>query len=74
MISVGLAGQPVDCPVWQKFNVAIFFDTIKVINVKLCMLVLLIELYLFIPLSVALTICQGHRGVQQFLLKNVFSY
>ena len=33
------------------------------LNVKLCLMVLLIELYLFIPLSVPLTIFQGHSNV-----------
>ena len=49
-----------------NFNIGIYSDTIKVINVKLCMMVLLIELYLFIPLSVTLTIIQGHCNVKQF--------
>ena len=40
----------------ENFNVGIYSDTINVINVTLCMVVLLIELYLFIPLSVTLTI------------------
>ena len=35
----------------ENFNIWIFSDTINVINVKLCMMVLFIELYLFIPLS-----------------------
>ena len=39
----------------------VFTDTINAINVKLCMLVLLTELYLFIPLSVTLTIFQGQH-------------
>ena len=41
----------------KNFNVAIFSYTIKVINVKLCMMVLFIELYTFIPLSMTLNIC-----------------
>ena len=32
-----------------NFNIGIYSDTINVINVKLCMMVLLTELYLFIP-------------------------
>ena len=47
----------------KNFKILIFSDTVNVINVKLCMMVLLIELYLFIPLSVTLTIFQGHRYV-----------
>ena len=52
MISVGLTGWQAS-QLWHKnFNIAIFSDTINVINVKLCMMVLLIVPYLFIPLSV----------------------
>ena len=49
----------------KNCNVAIFFNTVNVINVKLCM-VLLIELYLFIPFSAILTIFQVHSSVKQF--------
>ena len=49
----------------KNFNVAIFLDTMIVINVKLYMIVLLMKLYLFILLSVTLTTFQGHRGVKQ---------
>ena len=66
MISVGSAGRPSDLRRGKNFNAAIFSDTIKVTNVKLCMAALLIELYLFIPLSVTLTICQGRSSVKQF--------
>ena len=47
----------------ENFNNGIFSDTLNVINVKLCTMVLFIEFYLFIPLSVTLTIFQGHRYV-----------
>ena len=51
-----------------KTNFTIFSDTINVIDVKLCMMVhlLLIELYLLIPLSLTLTIFQGHNSIKQF--------
>ena len=49
----------------EKFNVLIFSDTINVMNVKLCMMVLLTELNLFISPSVTLTIFQDHSGVEQ---------
>ena len=32
----------------ENFNIGIYSDTINVTNVKLCLMVLLIELYLFI--------------------------
>ena len=35
----------------ENFNIGIYSDSINVLNVKICMMVLLIELYLFIPLS-----------------------
>ena len=40
----------------KNFNFEIYSDTIILINVKLCITVLLIEPYLFILLSVTLTI------------------
>ena len=39
----------------KMYYIGIYSDSINVINVKLCMIVLLIELYLFILLSVTLT-------------------
>ena len=61
MVLVGLLSGLV-----KNFNIGIFSDTINVINVKFCVMVLLIELYLFIPLSVSWTICQGHGNIKQF--------
>ena len=49
----------------ENFDIGIYSDTIYVINVKLCMMVLLIELYPFIPLSVTLTTFKGHSNVEQ---------
>ena len=51
---------------FENVNIGIHSDTINVINVKLCMMVLLTELYLFIPISVILTIFEGHNDVEQF--------
>ena len=48
-----------------NYYIAIYSDTINMIDVKLCMMVLLIELYLFIPLSMTLTIFQGHSNVEE---------
>ena len=50
----------------EKFKIGIRSDTINVITIKLCIMVLLIERYLFIPFSVALTLFQGHSNVEQF--------
>ena len=50
----------------KHFNIWIFSDTINLINVKLCMMVLHIERYLFITLSVTLTVYQGHVSIKQF--------
>ena len=44
----------------RNFNIGIYSDTINVINVILCM----IERYLFIPLSVILTVFQGRSSVK----------
>ena len=38
-----------------NFNIGIFSDSMNVINVKLCMMVLHIELHLFVTFSVTLT-------------------
>ena len=50
----------------ENFNIGTCSDTINVLNVTLYVVVLLIELYLFIPLSVTLTIFQGHSSVEWF--------
>ena len=49
----------------KNFNIAIFSDAGNMVNVKLCMIVLLIELYLFIPLSVTLSVFH-HSSIKQF--------
>ena len=53
----------------KNFNIGICSDTIHVINLKLCMVVLFIEFNLFTALSVTLTMFQGHSNVKQFLLR-----
>ena len=58
----------------ENFNIGIYSDTVNIINVKPCMVVLLIERYLFISLSVNLTIFQGHSNIKQFSLKSLCSY
>ena len=55
----------------RSFHIGIFSDTINVINIKLCIIVLLIELYLYISISEMLTIYQGHSSVKQFY-RNIF--
>ena len=50
----------------KNFNLGNFSDTMNVINVRLCMVVLLSELYLFITLSMTLTLFQGFSCVKQF--------
>ena len=50
----------------KNYNIGIYSDTINVINVKCCMVVLLFELYLFIPLSVTVAIFQRHSDVEYF--------
>ena len=50
----------------KTFNIVIFSDTINVINVKFCMMMLLTEFYLFMPLSVTLTVTECHSSVKQF--------
>ena len=50
----------------ENWNIGIFPDTINVIKVKLCMMVPHIDLYLFITLSVTLTLFEDHSSVKQF--------
>ena len=50
----------------ENFNIGIYSDPTNVINVKLCMMVLLITLSLFIPFSVTLTIFHGHSNIEHF--------
>ena len=48
---------------FKNFNIGIYSNTIDVKNVKLYLLVILIELYLFMPFSVTLVIFEGHSYV-----------
>ena len=76
MISVWPAGQVI---IWcgKNFDVVVVFfsDTLNVIDVKLCMMVLLIELYLFVPLSLGFflvlvsPVLQGHNSVIKYHMK-----
>ena len=52
----------------KNFNIAIFLDSINMINVKTHWA------YPFMPLSVTLIVFQGHSSVKQFQLKIVCSY
>ena len=47
----------------ENFNIGTCSDTINVLNVTLYVVVLLIELYLFIPLTVILIVSEGHHNV-----------
>ena len=53
-----------------SFNkIFFFFSTVKVINVELCTVVIRhLELYPFVPLSVTLTLFDGHSGVRHWKL------
>ena len=64
MISVRLASQVSICG--KDLNVAIFSDTVSMINGKLFMIVVVIELFQFSPFSVTLILFQGHSSVRQF--------
>ena len=71
VISVRPAGRVSVCG--KNINVAIFSDTVNMIKDKLCVMVVLIELYPFIPLSVTLIVFQGLSSVEQFQL-NIFMF
>ena len=51
----------------ENVNVAIFSDTVNIINVKLCMMVVLSYLYPFIPLSVTLIVISRSQQCQTVL-------
>ena len=72
MISVRLSDCLSVCD--KNFNIAIFLVTISMIDVKLCLMVVLIELNTFVPLSVTVIVFQGHSSVKQFWLKILCSY
>ena len=72
MISLRLALRVSVCG--RNFNVATFSEIVNMLNVKLCMMVVLIELYPLIPLSVTLIVFQGHSSVKHFWLKMLCSY
>ena len=57
MIYMFLCGQA--SGLVENFNIGIFSDTMNVINVKRCTVVVHIELYLFITLSMTLTLFQA---------------
>ena len=55
----------------KNFNIAVFSDIVNMINVKVCMMVVLTELYSFIPLftftvSVTLIVFHDDNSVKQF--------
>ena len=50
----------------KKIAIGLFSDTMNVIDIKLWMVVLHIEVYLLITLLVTLTLFRGHSSVKQF--------
>lgn len=58
MTSVGLG--------MAKTDIVILLDTMNVLNVKLCMITILTELYLYVPLLVTFTTFQGHNSIRHF--------
>ena len=68
-----LAGRPPECPcVAKSLTVAIFSNVINMIKLRLCMMVVHIELYPLIRFLVTLIVFQGHSNVKQFQLKILF--
>ena len=56
----------------KNFNIGIFSDAINMITVKLCTMAVLTGLYLFMLLSVTLTIFQCNSSVKHFNRKFYF--
>ena len=60
---------------WQKLECCNFSLSQNMINVELCMMVVLIKLYPFIPVTTFSDfVFQGHSRVKQFFLKMSCSY
>ena len=55
----------------KNLNVANLSDTKNMINVKLCLMIVLIELYPFIPLSVNFIVFHGHGSFEIFMFLSV---
>ena len=64
IVNIFFVGQV--CGLVENFNIGIRSGAINGINVQLCVMVLHTKLYLFIPVSVTLTIFQGYINVKQF--------
>ena len=56
----------------KKINVAFFLDTIKARSFKLCMIIILLGVYIFIESLMTLTLFQGHRYVRNINCKLCF--
>ena len=72
MIGVRSANHQSVCG--KTFSVVIFSDPTNMMNVKLCMMVVLIVFYPFISLLVTVIVFQGHNRIKLFLLKILCSY
>ena len=59
-----ITAMPAECPYGAKTYIAIFSDNINMTNVKFCLMVVLIESYPFIPLSVTLIVVHGHSSAK----------
>ena len=68
MISVvlGLTACRVIVQHGKNFNLANVLDTINIINDKLCIMLLLTKLYPYTPVSMTLSVFQGHTIIRQF--------
>ena len=55
------------CGLVENVKTGIFADAI---NIKICMMLLLLNLYLFRPLSVTLVIFLGHSNIEQLTCTN----
>ena len=56
----------------QHFDTAFFSDTVKMRSSKLCMIITLLEVYIFIVDLMTLTLFQGHRSVVNIKSKLCF--
>ena len=73
MVSVRPAGLLSD-RMWQKLQCCDFLGHYNyMINVRLCMMAVLMKLYPFVPLLVTLIVFQDNSSVQQLQPENLYS-
>ena len=64
-----LSVRPCQKTLTLRFFLIFFWCTFNVVGVKLCMMKIVSEFYAFVPLSMTLTLFEGHSGIDILKLK-----